>query len=306
MCLSSITVFRGTDYATNDKQHASSANILNHIERANLFLIPLDPSGTWFRYHALFTDFLRRQLTPEQSTRYYHEASLWFEENNLLDEAIHYATHAEDFERAASLLETQYFDMVQRGEQSALIEWLSALPSEIMESRPRLWLAKGWANIISLNPAEAQACAEKAEALIPLNEEGDAPRLRGEAKSLRILTDIFAGKVAAADEISEAFVLLAEQDDLLHSILHFNLGLHHLMLGNTTLALDAFTETLQLIRPDNDLLVSIFAQVQIGEVRQIRGALGLAERTFQQVIQYVCKRLGEHTVFTRHAVRQLR
>ena len=96
----------------------SPTDIISHIERANLFLMPLDPSGTWFRYHALFTEFLRRQLPPEQATQHYHEASLWFEENNLLDEAIHYATHAEDFERAASLLETHYFDMLQRGEQS--------------------------------------------------------------------------------------------------------------------------------------------------------------------------------------------
>jgi LuxR family transcriptional regulator, maltose regulon positive regulatory protein len=270
--------------------------VLGHIERANIFLISLDSSGTWFRYHALFTEFLRRQIPPDQeATQHYHEASLWFEENNLLDEAIHYATHAADFERAASLLESHYLDMVQRGEQSALLEWLSTLPPEIMESRPRLWLAKGWANIIGLNSAEAQACADKAEALIPLDETGDNPRRRGEAKSLRILTGIFAGKVAAADEISEAFVLLAEQDDLLHSLLHFNMGLHHVMLGNTALALDSFNEALHISKPKNDILVTIVAMVQMGEMRQIRGALGLAERAFQQVIQYAHETLGEHT-----------
>jgi LuxR family maltose regulon positive regulatory protein len=282
---------RNTNYATTN----SSTDILSHIERANLFLIPLDPSGTWFRYHALFTEFLRRQLPPEQASQHYHAASLWFEENNLLDEAIHYATHAADFVRAASLLESHYLDMVQRGEQSALLEWLSALPPEIMECRPRLWLAKGWANIIGLNSAEAQACAEKAKALIPLDGTGDNPRLRGEAKSLRILTGIFAGKVAAADEISEAFVLLAEQDDLLHSLLHFNLGLHHVMLGNTTLALDSFAETLRITKDRNDPLVTIFAGAQTGEVRQMRGALGLAERAFQQTTQYARETLGEHT-----------
>ena len=295
-------VLRNTQYATCptqhetlNTQHASSADFLSHIERANLFLVPLDSSGTWFRYHALFTEFLRGQLTPERTEQYYHAASHWFEENNLLDEAIHYATHGADYERAANLLENHYIDIVQRGEQSALMEWLSNLPPEWMEERPRLWLAKGWCSIISLNSAQAEMCAEKAEALIPLDETADNLRLRGEAKSLRILTGIFAGKVAAADEISEAFVLLAEQDDVLHSLLHFNLGLHHVMLGNTALAIDAFAETLRLTKTLNNPLVSIIAQAQMGETRQIRGALGLAERAFQQVIQYARETLGEHT-----------
>jgi len=269
------------------------ADLLAHVERANLFLVPLDSSGTWFRYHALFAEFLRRQLPPEEAEQYHHAASHWFEENNLLDEAIHYATHGADYERAAKLLEDHYLDIIQRGAQSALLEWLSTLPPEWREGRPRLWLAKGWSSIISLNSAEAEMCTEKAEALLPADETGD--RLRGEVKSLRILAGIFAGKVAAADEISDAFILLAEQDDFLHSLLHFNLGLHHVMLGNTGPALDAFTETLRLTKNLNNPLVSIVAQVQMGEVRQMRGALGLSERVFQQLIQYTRETLGEHT-----------
>ncbi|HEX2995986.1 MAG TPA: hypothetical protein VHP14_14275, partial [Anaerolineales bacterium] len=220
------------------------AELLAYVEHANLFLVPLDPSGTWFRYHALFAEFLRGQLSPEQAEQYYHAASHWFEENNLLDEAIHYATHGADYERAASLLEDHYIDIVQRGEQSALLEWLSNLPPHVMEKRPRLWLAKGWSNVISLDPAQSGMCAEKAEALIPPDKTGD--RLRGEVKSLRIMTGIFSGRVAAAEEISDAFILLAEQDDFLHILLHLGLGLYHEMLGDTALALDSFAETMSL------------------------------------------------------------
>jgi LuxR family maltose regulon positive regulatory protein len=273
----------------------SIADVLSRVERANLFLVPLDTARTWFRYHALFAEFLRRQISPEEAGKFYRVASSWFEENNLLDEAIHYATHAGDYERAIALLETHYIDIIQRGEQSALLEWLSTIPPGLMEKHPRLWLAKGWASVISLDSAEAELCVKKAEALIPPNETTDQQRLRGEAKSLRILTGIFAGKVAAIDEISDAFVLLAEQDDFLHSLLHFNLGLHYVMLGDTGLAIDSFTETLRLSKALNNSLVSIVAQLQMGETRHIRGALGLAERTFQQLIQYTRETLGEHT-----------
>lgn len=285
------SVLRNTNLAITNP----AADILAYIERANLFLVPFDSSGTWFRYHALFAEFLRRQLPAEQASQHHRAASLWFEENGLIDEAIHYATQAADFLHAATLLESHYLDLVQRGEQSAVMEWLSTLPSDVMESRPRLWLAKGWASIIGLDSTEAQECAEKAEALIPPEETADHLRLRGEAKSLRVLTGIFEGKVAAADEISDTFVLLAKQDDFLHSLLHFNLGLHHVMLGNTSLALEALAETLRLNQKLNNPLVSIIAQSQMGEVRQVRGALGLAERAFWQIIQYARETLGEHT-----------
>ena len=106
-CVAALTTYYVIrNYATLNREIAS-ADILAYIERANLFLVPLDSSGTWFRYHALFTEFLRRQLPPEQASQdYYHAASLWFEENNLLDEAIHYATHAADLERAATARNT--------------------------------------------------------------------------------------------------------------------------------------------------------------------------------------------------------
>lgn len=273
-------------------EHLSiSLEPLSYIERANLFLVSLG-SG-WYRYHALFTDFLRRQLTPEQSGPIYRAASDWFEQNGLLDDAIHYAVHASDHERAASLLETHYRDMLQRGEQAALTEWIESLPPALLEKHPRLWLARGWASIIALDSASALACAARAEALIPAGETRD--RLRGEAKSLRVLSGIFAGQVAAAGEISEAFVLLAEQDQFLHCLLHFNLGLHHVMLGETGRAVEAFTETLRLTSAFKLPLVTIIAQVQLGETRQLRGALGLAERNFQQVIRYAKETLGEHT-----------
>jgi LuxR family maltose regulon positive regulatory protein len=269
------------------------ADILAYLERANLFLVPLDSTGTWFRYHALFTEFLRRQLLPEQSLKLYQIASLWFEENNLLDEAIHYATHAADHERTVALLENHYIDMIQRGEQSAVLEWLGTLPPELMESRPRLLLAKGWGSIITLDSPQAEACAEKAEALIP--SDGTSDQLQGEAKSLRILTQIFAGKVVSTEEISSAFSLLDEENDFLHGMLHFNLSLHYVMLGETAQALESFAETLQVTKNLNNPLLSIVAHVQIGETRQIRGALGLAERAFQQVIQYTRETLGERT-----------
>ncbi|HPH96590.1 MAG TPA: LuxR C-terminal-related transcriptional regulator [Anaerolineaceae bacterium] len=271
-----------------------AADLLAYLERANLFLVSLDASGIWYRYHALFAEFLHRQLPPDRAAALYSAASAWFEQNNLLDDAIHYAMHAGDYERAAALLEAHYLDMLQRGEQASLTEWINAMPASLMQRRPRLWLAKGWTGVISLDPALAAQCAEKAVALTP--PDSSDQRLLGEAKTLQIMSGIFSGKPAAAAEISEAFVLLAEQDEFLHSLLHFNLGLHYVMQGETAEAIENFNETLRLTHALNNPLVTMFTQVQLGEARVMRGALGLAERTYQQVIQTTRETLGDHTV----------
>ncbi len=283
---------------TPERGDSPAQDILEHIERANLFIVPLDSS--WYRYHALFTDFLRKQTSPEQATPLYRAASVWFEQNGSLDDAIHYAVHAGDHERAARLLESHYRDMLQRGEQAAIKEWIACLPPELLDNHPGLWLAQGWASVISLEPTQAQAYITKAEALFPNGKDGDL--LRGEAKSLRILAGIFSGRVAVQEEIlapsvegAEAFVLLSEQDDFLHSLLHFNLGLLHVMNGYTAQAVDAFTEALNLPATLKNPLVAIFAQTQLGEVRHMRGALGLSERVFQQAIRYAQETLGKHS-----------
>lgn len=277
-------------YPTYTPGRERSRELIAHIERANLFLVSLD--STWYRYHALFTDFLRKQISSEQAAPLYRAASNWFEQNGLLDEAIHYATHAADYERAADLLETRYRDLVLRGEQASIREWVAALPPELLGTRPRLWLAQGWTHLISLHSTCAIECANRVESLLPAEGQDT---LRGEAKALRILGRVFAGQPAVADEISEAFILISEKDDFLHSLLHFNLGLHHAMEGETAQAVEAFTETMRLTASFHLPLVSIIAGVQLAETRQMRGALGLAERGFQQVIQYARRTLGEHT-----------
>lgn len=289
-----IPLYEAVFSVSSDPLESTNASgLLSYVERANLFLVPLDSSANWFRYHALFTDFLRRQLSSEQAAPFYRAASQWFEQNGLLDDAIHYATHAGDFERAAHMLEDNYRNLLQRGEQTALLEWISAIPQNLMENHARLWLAKGWASVISFDSIEAGKCAEKAESLIHPGETGNP--LHGEAKSLRILAGIFAGQTTVVDEISDVFILLAEQDDFLHSLLHFNLGLHYVLQGETSQAIESFSETLRLTVALNNPLVTIVAQVQTAETRQIRGALGLAERTFRQAIRDAKETLGEHT-----------
>jgi len=96
-----------------------AAFILEKLEQANLFLIPLDNERRWYRYHHLFAEALRHRLQnlhPEQVSALHRRASVWHEEQGLMAEAIHHALSTSDFERAANLVEQVGQELLKRSE----------------------------------------------------------------------------------------------------------------------------------------------------------------------------------------------
>jgi LuxR family maltose regulon positive regulatory protein len=122
-----------------------SQSILEQLEQANLFLIPLDEQRHWYRYHHLFADVLRNRLqqatnlstegVPAQ-VELHRRASVWFEQEGWIDEAIQHALSAPDVERAASLVEKYSLLMIQQSENLRVRLWLEQLPNELVQTRP--------------------------------------------------------------------------------------------------------------------------------------------------------------------------
>lgn len=271
----------------------SSVDLLNYVERANLFLVSLDSGNTWFRYHALFTDFLRHKSEPGRFIPVLKGAVDWFEQSGLLEDAIQLALQIGEHERAADMIESIYRDLLLHGQQAQLLDWLAALPPAMLTKRPRLALAKGWSGVILFDMIMASVAAQQAEAVIPPGEDNDA--LRGELITMRILMDAFQGNIPSEQEYDEAFILLAEQDDFLHCLLHFNQGLSHILKAETAPALDSMAEAMRLADKLDNHLVFIVAGTQMGEQLQVHGQLQRSERVFQQIIRYVQETLGERS-----------
>ena len=124
---------------------ADSQELLEQAERANLFLHPLDEVRGWWRYHRLFADLLCVRLHQEQPDRVpelHRAAAAWHEAQGLADQAIGHALAAGDATGAARLIERQIDAYIQRWEGATLQRWLTALPAELVGSRPRLSLAQ--------------------------------------------------------------------------------------------------------------------------------------------------------------------
>ena len=124
-----------------------SQAMLERVERANLFLVPLDEVRGWWRYHHLFADLLRARLQQEQPERepaLHRNAAAWSDAHGLADDAVRHALAAGDTTWAARLVERHADALLLRSEGATLQRWLTALPADLAGSRPRLCLVQAF------------------------------------------------------------------------------------------------------------------------------------------------------------------
>src|SRR5258706_2156379 len=162
--------------------------MLERLERANLFLIPLDDAGQWYRYHALFAEAMQHEAGRRFEEVYmrsrYDKASLWFEQYGLLPEATEVALAARDFVRAAALIERIIVPHGIKNELHTLSRWIGQLPEDILQVHPDLCLAYAATLLFTLDrsaPATMtliQKPLEEADNYC--QEEGNAAELSGE------------------------------------------------------------------------------------------------------------------------------
>lgn len=120
---------------------SASQQMLESLERANLFLVPLDEERHWYRFHTLFREVLlaRLQATqPEQIAHLHREAALWYQQQEWMHEAIPHALATQDFFFVAELLEGCVERLYLQGELKTLLAWIKLLPPEVLRAHPRL------------------------------------------------------------------------------------------------------------------------------------------------------------------------
>lgn len=124
--------------------------LLETLERANLFVVPLDDERQWWRYHHLFAEALRARLAAggtEHVGSLHHDAADWYAEHDRLPDAVRHALAGGDVDQAADLVELAVPGMRQRREDRTMREWLRALPEDVVRHRPLLALHLAWARL---------------------------------------------------------------------------------------------------------------------------------------------------------------
>lgn len=126
----------------------SSQQMLDDIRKRNLFLIPLDTEGRWFRYQHLFAEVLYALLErdyPGEAGALHLKAAAWFESEGFPGEAVDHALRSGDMQRVKDLIFKHRISVLNRGEVTTVLRWLDALPKEIERDDPSVSLVRCWA-----------------------------------------------------------------------------------------------------------------------------------------------------------------
>ena len=258
--------------------------LLENLEHANLFIIPLDQSYTWYRYHRLFAELLRQRLqtTGTISEKELHlRASQWFAEEGLVPEAIQHALAAADWDGAAELIQEYSASLLRHGELGTLLGWMKALPEEVIRSHPQLCRDYGWVLTLTGQLEAAKApldCAEKAL-------QGEDERL-GQVLVAQAYLARARGEYLQAIVLSkQALALIAESDVLSRGLVTFTLGFAHFNAGHLAEAEQALVEASQLARASGNDFTRLTALGLLGAIQMNQGRLRRAAESCRQALQ---------------------
>ena len=278
-----------------------SQALLEQVERAGLFVVALDAVRGWWRYHHLFADLLRARLQAEQPGRVaglHRNAAAWYAEHGLADDAIRHAAAAGEMTWAAELIE-QHFDELfyLRGEGATVQRWLSALPDDLVRSRPRLLLAQAQLAVTSGRAEAAEPLLDAAErASAHAAEEPFEPTV-GRAGSL--LANVAAGVALQRSYLaalrgnaertaafaSQTLAELSEGEQMLSSIAQCNLGIAEWLRGRLVDAERAFVSGIARWRAASQYTVAAWGCYHLGQVQRAQGRLDAAVQTYRQALE---------------------
>jgi LuxR family maltose regulon positive regulatory protein len=276
-----------------------SQGILEALERANLFLMPLDDERVWYRYHHLLADALRARLAREAgadaAASLHRRAGAWFGREGLLPEAIGHALAGEAAEDAATWIEALAPSMfATMSIHQTLAAWLAALPEPVVRTRPLLCLAQAWLLIHRVELGPAAAWTDAAARALPAADD-DARPGRGAVAATRAYLATVVPDTAPDQAIAwaeRALADLAPDDVAFRGIAGISLGQAALALGQLDRAERAFAEVAAAARAAGLVQGSLTATTQQVNVQRLRGARRQALATGRAALAWA----SEHAV----------
>lgn len=282
---------------------ASGQQTLEYLERANLFIIPLDDERRWYRYHHLFADLLRQRLlqslhsskgdAKSRLNELHIRASQWYEDNGLALEAFHHAAAANDIERAERLIDGRGIPLHLSGGVTPILNWLDSLPATVMNARPWLWWRHAALLLINGQTVGVQEKLDAAEAAFAATSQGS------EADDK---TRYWIGRIASARAVlaltrydvqnmliqsRRALEYLPPDNPAVRTTPFWTLGYAHFLQGDRAAAREAYTEAVSNSQASGDIFTTILATIGLGNVQELDNQLYQANETYRRVLQWV-------------------
>ncbi|NTU82219.1 MAG: helix-turn-helix transcriptional regulator [Chloroflexales bacterium] len=279
---------------------------LEALHRGNFFVVPLDDQRQWYRYHHLFAEVLAAQLRaeqPDQVAALHRRASAWYEQHGAVAEAIRHALAAQEFARAADLVELAAPAMRRSRQEATLLGWLRALPDELIGCRPvlsvhyagvllstgeltgveaRLRDAEGW---LETAVAIGERAQPRAAAMV-IRDEAAFRQLPGTIAVYRAGQALALGDLPATVTYArQALDRLGPEDHLWCGAAMALLGLASWTSGDLAAAHQAYSDGMAQLQRAGHIADTLGCAIALADIRIVQGRLSEAMRTYAQRVQ---------------------
>ncbi|WP_421733899.1 LuxR C-terminal-related transcriptional regulator [Cellulomonas sp.] len=273
-------------------------DMLTTLERANLFLVPLDDRREWFRYHHLFADVLRARLLAEQPELVpllHQRASRWYEAHDFIDEAVRHALAARDVERAAFLMELAVPAIRRDRREATLLTWLAELPDDVVRRSPVLGVFSGYMLMAAGDLDAFGPRLDDAERLLAAAPGGSDPRWAqtDELRTLPATIAVYRASLAqahgdlagTADHARRALALAGPDDHLARGGAAGFLALVAWAQGDVSSALETFTQAVASLHASDNLVDELTSTVVLADMWLAAGRPSTARRLYLRALQ---------------------
>lgn len=292
LCTSILAKINGDlcDYVT---EKANSADLLEELLAANLFLIPLDDESHWYRYHHLFADLLRshlRKTYPDRLVKLHHRASEWYEQHLMPTEAIEQALAGQNFPRAVGLIELHVWDLLNQGYVRMVESWMQSIPEEFRAGSLRANLGFAWMNLLRGNfPMIAPYLQRAQAALDRLDPESAAVKeMRAECLALQANVLQAQGKLTEGQEAANQALKLAPGHNLrLIGLASLALGAVHRQMAHFDEAAAVLQNAINASRETGDVVTEMLAVAHMTLMSIQHGRLNYALEVASQSVEHL-------------------
>jgi LuxR family maltose regulon positive regulatory protein len=275
---------------------------LEYIERANLFIIPLDNERHWYRYHHLFADLLLQRLgqcqTPEEIAQYHISASEWFEKNGGQAEEFRHLIAAREYGRAAGLAERSWQRMYESFQSAVWLGWVKHLPEGLMCSRPVLCTQIAWAfmdahevDASESRLQDAERCLEGPSDDMVIVDKEQFRSLRARIAFARAYNGQTRRDFLSAIKYADlAYKLIPEENQGLRAQTTAILGASYLINGDLDAACRSMNDWIDnSLKVGNYYYAFAYAMAEKADILTAQGHLREALRTYQQSLELASK-----------------
>ncbi len=271
---------------------APGQETLKYLDRANLFIVPLDTERRWYRYHHLFAGLLRQRrgesaVLSGGEDEDHLRASEWFEANGLEIEAFQHAAAGHDVERAERLIEGRGMPLYFRGALVPILHWLESLPTTVLDARPSLWVTYAQALLSSGQNTGIEPKLQAAERALQDARADDRTRdLVGRIASVRAFLVWSPDQVETIIAQSRRALEYLHPDNLpFRTAAALNLGHAYVLLGDRSGARQALTEVTAISAASGNTIYEILGSIGLGFIQETDNQLGLAVETYRHAIE---------------------